>query len=106
MFFFKKRIFAFDHFFGKLYAGAWDPGGSGGVGPPLELEVYVVKILKIRKFNYFSSIGPPLGKNCSLAPDYTYFHISISHTMSRILKNSMKKVIFLFEYALQQDFLL
>ena len=44
------------------YSGAGDPGGSG-VGPLLELEVYVVKISKIRKFNYFFSIGPPMAKN-------------------------------------------
>ena len=53
-----------------LCAGAREPGGSGGVGPPLELEIYVVKISKSRKKNFFLSIGPPLGKNRSLAPDY------------------------------------
>ena len=31
-----------------LYSGASDPGGSGGVGPPLESGIYVVKnFLKI-----------------------------------------------------------
>ena len=48
--------------------------GIQGVGPLLELEVYVVKISKIRKFNYFFSIGPPLGKNCSLAPVHTIWN--------------------------------
>ena len=42
--------------------------------PPLEFEIYVVKISKIRKFNYFFSIGPPLGKNCSLAPVHTIWN--------------------------------
>ena len=51
-------------------SGAGEPGGSGGVGPPLELEIYLVKFLKIRKKNFFFSIGPPLGKNRSLAPDH------------------------------------
>ena len=49
-------------------SGAREPGGSGGVGPPLELEINVVKISKSRKKNFFLSIGPPLGKNRSLAP--------------------------------------
>ena len=35
---------------------------------PLELEIYIVKISKIRKKFFFLSIGPPLGKNRSLAP--------------------------------------
>ena len=43
-------------------------GGSGGVGPRLELEIYLVKFLKIRKKKIFFSIGPPLGKNRSPAP--------------------------------------
>ena len=34
--------------------GAREPGGSGGVGPPLELEIYIVKISKIRKIYIFS----------------------------------------------------
>ena len=37
-------------------------GGVWGVGPPLELVIYIVKILKIRKIIFFISIGPPLGK--------------------------------------------
>ena len=53
-------------------AGAREPGGSGGVGPPLELEIYIVKISKIRKIIFLISIGPPLGKNRSLAPDNGY----------------------------------
>ena len=52
-------------------AGAREPGGSEGVRPPLELEIYIVKISKIRKIYFFLSIGPPLGKNRSLAPGYT-----------------------------------
>ena len=35
------------------YPGAAEPGGSGGVGPPLELEIYLVKFLKIQKKNFF-----------------------------------------------------
>ena len=52
------------------YSGAGEPGGSGGVGPPLELEIYLVKFLKIHKKKIFFSIGPPLGKNRSSAPEY------------------------------------
>ena len=43
-----------------------------------------VKISKIRKFNYFLSIGPPppFGKNCSLAPGHvsspTTHHLTTS----------------------------
>ena len=43
-------------------------GGVRGVGPPLELEIYLVKFLKIRKKEIFFSIRPPLGKNRSPAP--------------------------------------
>ena len=49
-------------------------GGTGGVRggrTPLELEIYLVKFLKIRKKIFFLSIGPPLGKNRSPAPEYT-----------------------------------
>ena len=53
----------------KRCSGAGEPGGSGGVGPPLKLEIYLVKFLKIRKKNFFFSIGPPLGKNRSPAPE-------------------------------------
>ena len=56
---------------GLLCSGAREPGGSGGVGPPLELEIYIVKISKIRKIYFFLSIGPPLGKNRSLAPEHS-----------------------------------
>ena len=45
-------------------------GGSGGVGPRLELEIYLVKFLKIRKKKIFFSIGHPLGKNRSPAPGH------------------------------------
>ena len=39
----------------KIYigSGAGEPGGAGGVGPPLELEIYLVKFLKIRKKKIF-----------------------------------------------------
>ena len=41
-------------------------GGGGG----LELEIYIVKISKIRQIFFFLSNGPPyLGKNRSLAPE-------------------------------------
>lgn len=50
------------------YTGAAEPGGSGGVGPPLEFEIYLVKFLKNCKKKGFFSIGPPLGKNRSSAP--------------------------------------
>ena len=53
-----------------LCAGAAEPGGSGGVGPPLEFEIYLVNFLKNRKKKGFFSIGPPLGKNRSSAPVY------------------------------------
>ena len=34
--------------------------GSGGVGPRLELEIYLVKFLKIRKKkNFFLVLDPP-----------------------------------------------
>ena len=29
------------------YSGAWDQGGPGGAGPPLELKIYRVNFLKI-----------------------------------------------------------
>ena len=56
-----------------LWSGAREPGGSEGVRPPLELEIYIVKILKIRKIIIFISIGPPIGKNRSLAPAHVQF---------------------------------
>ena len=51
-----------------LRAGAGDPGGPGGPGPPLELRIYTVEFLKFCKISIFLVIGPPLDKNCSLAP--------------------------------------
>ena len=59
--------------------GRGNRGGSGGVGPPLELEIYLVKFLKIRKKKFFFSIGPPLGKNRSPAPEYSCMYYS-QHT--------------------------
>ena len=35
------------------------PGGAGGPGPPLELGIYRVKFLKIRKIPFFLLFGPP-----------------------------------------------
>ena len=45
------------------------PGGSEGVGPPLESGIYRVKII-FKKISYL--YGPPLKKICSLAPEH--FH--------------------------------
>ena len=47
-----------------LSAGAWEPGGSGGVGPSLESGIYVVKNF-FEKFSYL--FRPPLDKNRSQA---------------------------------------
>ena len=52
-----------------LLAGASDPGGPGGAGPPLELGIYEVKFLKIGKISFFLLHRAPLGKICSVAPD-------------------------------------
>ena len=52
----------------REWSGAAEPGGSGGVGPPLEFEIYLVNFLKNCKKRGFFSIGPPLGKNRSSAP--------------------------------------
>ena len=46
-------------------------GGTGGVGPPLELEIYLVKFLKIRKKKFFLVSDPP-GKNRSPAHGYDH----------------------------------
>ena len=46
------------------------PRGARGPGPPLKLKIYGVKVLKICKISLFVVIGPPLNKNCSLAPAY------------------------------------
>ena len=45
-------------------------GGAGGPGPPLELKIYRVKILKIHKMSFFLLFGAPLDKICSAAPVY------------------------------------
>ena len=64
-------------------AGASDPRGVWGGRTHLGLEVYIVKILKIPKFNYFFfSIGPPLGKSHSLAPVQKCDKWFISHLTS------------------------
>ena len=55
--------------------GRRNRGGSGGVGPPLEFEIYLVNFLKNREKKGFFSIRPPLGKNRSSAPAHElYFH--------------------------------
>ena len=69
------------------YTGAGEPRGPGGVGPPLELEIYLVKFLKIRKKNFFFSIGPPLGKNRSLAPGNTIRNFMSFYTKLYIMLN-------------------
>ena len=63
------------------------PGGAGGAQAPLELGIYRVKFLKIRKISFFLLFGPPLDKICSVAPGKNhrkkmedFLHISI-HTM-------------------------
>ena len=61
-----------------IYTGAWDPGGPGGAGPPLESRIYRVKFLKIIKISFFLLVGPPLSKNRSLAPgNHTNFQFSL-----------------------------
>ena len=47
------------------------PGGVWGVGPPLELGFYRVKITFF-KISYL--FGPPLEKIRSLAPEYILMH--------------------------------
>ena len=44
------------------------PRGARGAQAPLELGIYRVKFLKIRKISFFLLIGPPLGKIHSSAP--------------------------------------
>ena len=51
----KLNVFGFEIEFGLVVSG-------------LKLEIYIAKISKLRKIFFFLSIGPPLGKNCSLAP--------------------------------------
>ena len=48
------------------------PGGSEGVGPPLESGIYRVKII-FKKISYL--YGPPLKKICSLAPAYALLFV-------------------------------
>ena len=56
------------------WSGAWDQGGPGGPGPPLESRIYSVKILKIGKISFSLLVGPPLGKIRSLAPAYISYY--------------------------------
>ena len=51
------------------WAGAADPGGPEEPGPPLKLEIYLVKFLEKEKFSFFFLLGPPLEKNRSSAPE-------------------------------------
>ena len=46
------------------------------LGPPLESGIYIVK--KISK-NFSYLLGPPLDKNCSVAPGHTYYLIVLHH---------------------------
>ena len=60
--------------------GAGEPGGSGGVGPLLELEIYLVKFLEKEKFSFFFLLGPPLEKDRFSAPEYLEWHIHLNNT--------------------------
>ena len=62
--------------FGEVVVHIDRGGGTEGVGPPLELEIYLVKFLKIWKKNFFFSSGPPLGKNRSSAPVHILVHLN------------------------------
>ena len=48
-------------------------------GPPLELGIYRVQFLKIRKISFFLLIGPPLGKTRSPAPVHCAFWLLVHH---------------------------
>ena len=67
-----KKILTTYYWYCLIYAGAAEPGGSGGVGPPLEFEIYLVNFLKNWEKKGFFRIGPPLGKNRSSAPANTF----------------------------------
>ena len=53
-------------------SGAWEPGGPGGPVPSLEFGFYRVKFFKMDKISFPLLFGPPLGKNRSQGPGYTY----------------------------------
>ena len=55
----KELVYIYSVVFYNEYTGAGEPGGSGGVGPPLELEIYLIKILEIRKKKFFLVSDPP-----------------------------------------------
>ena len=57
-------------------------GPMGARGAPLELGIYRVTILKIRKISFFLLIGPPLGKNRSPAPGHAPSKGSDCHVMA------------------------
>ena len=56
----KIKLQVLNHF-GLMYAMCRGPGpgGAGGAWPPLELGIYRVKILKIRKISFFLLVRPP-----------------------------------------------
>ena len=54
-------------------SGAREPGGSGGSDPPRIRDLYSKNFENLQK-KFFLSIGPPLGKNRSLAPAYAKLH--------------------------------
>ena len=81
-------------------SGAAEPGGSGGVGPPLEFEIYLVNFLKNRKKKGFFSIGPPLGKNRSSAPVYVHIAYYYMTAFFRFLTNAQYVVL---KYELNQQ---
>ena len=68
-------LFSNEYYTICLYTGAWEPGGSGGVGPPLESGIYVVKKF-LKFFSYL--FGPPLDKNRSQAPAQAHKQSSIN----------------------------
>ena len=58
-------------------AGAADQGGPGGPGPPLKLEIYLVKFLEKDRISFFFLLGPPLEKNCSSAPVCNHLLVAV-----------------------------
>ena len=85
-----RSITCFSNFW-QFCTGAAEPGGSGGVGPPLEFEIYLVNFLKNRKKKGFFSIGPPLGKNRSSAPVNKRQLLSLK-TFLEVVKKKKKRL--------------
>ena len=50
----------------------WIEHSAGGPGPPLKLEIYLVKFLEKDRISFFFLLGPPLEKDHSSAPDNNY----------------------------------